>query len=150
MRNTTVLLAGLFGLALPAIASANATFVAPLSGAEQVPPLDTQARGNAIVKVRGEEMSYQLIVAGLRDVVASHIHCGAEGVNGPIGVTLYAGTPTTLNGILAQGPILMPDPGNACGWEDLSAVIGAIEAGDAYVNVHTLANLPGEIRGQLR
>lgn len=150
MRKPIALIAGIIGVALPAMAAASGTFVAPLSGAEQVPPADTQARGNAVVKVRGEGMSYTLITAGLRDVVASHIHCGAVGVNGPIGVTLFAGPPTTLNGILAQGPILMPDSGNACGWTDLFDVIAAIESGDTYVNVHTLSNLPGEIRGQLR
>jgi hypothetical protein len=31
----------------------------------------------------------------------------------------------------------------------MSALIDAIESGNAYVNVHTVAHPPGEIRGQL-
>jgi hypothetical protein len=137
-------------LALSGPATANDTFVAPLNGAEQVPPFETQARGNAIVKVRADGMSYQLIVAALQNIVAAHIHCAPVGLNGPIGVTLFAGSPVTVSGILAQGPILAPDAGNACGWMDVADVTAALQSGDTYVNVHTLQSLPGEVRGQLR
>ena len=47
-----------------------------------------------------------------------------------------------------QGEVA-PNVDNACGWLDNFDVIDAIEAGVAYVNVHTLQNLAGEIRGQL-
>jgi hypothetical protein len=50
---------------------------------------------------------------------------------------------------LAQETITSPDDGNACGWQSLADVIAAIEAGDAYVNVHTTTVPSGEIRGQL-
>jgi hypothetical protein len=30
------------------------------------------------------------------------------------------------------------------------AIVNAMEKGDAYVNVHTKKNLPGEIRGQIK
>jgi hypothetical protein len=49
-----------------------------------------------------------------------------------------------------QGPIADVNSGNACGWADLEDLVAAMGSGDTYVNVHTLANLPGEIRGQLR
>jgi hypothetical protein len=55
-----------------------------------------------------------------------------------------------MSGTLAQGPILAPDTNNACGWLDLADVIDALDSGDTYVNVHTLQNLPGEIRGQVQ
>ena len=42
-----------------------------------------------------------------------------------------------MNGTLAEGTITAPDPGNACGWVDLAAVLAAIGSGDTYVNVHT-------------
>jgi len=43
----------------------------------------------------------------------------------------------TVNGTLAQGTITAPDPGNACGWTDLAAVVAALQSGNTYVNVHT-------------
>ena len=46
-------------------------------------------------------------------------------------------------------PLADVDSGNGCGWADLADLVAAMASGDTYVNVHTLANLPGEIRGQL-
>jgi hypothetical protein len=41
------------------------------------------------------------------------------------------------------------DPGNACGWEDLVDVLGAMATGGAYVNIHTTQHPGGEVRGQV-
>ena len=35
------------------------------------------------------------------------------------------------------------------GLTDVSAIISLLESGNAYINVHTLQSLPGEIRGQV-
>jgi hypothetical protein len=142
----TVLAIGTLALATNASAG---NFVTHLSGAAQVPPVETQAQGQAVLNERGGELSYKLIVANLENVVAAHIHCAPADQNGPVGVTLFAGVPTTINGILAQGPILAPDAGNACGWAGVEDVIDALGSGNTYVNVHTLEHLPGEIRGQI-
>ncbi|MGH2628597.1 MAG: CHRD domain-containing protein, partial [Anaerolineales bacterium] len=116
-------------------------FVAPLSGGEEVPPRDTNARGSAFLQLNqeGTELSYQLNVANIENVFAAHIHCGAAGVAGPVGVTLFVGTPGggRVDGVLAQGVITAADAGNACGWTDLAQVVAAMRSGDAYVNVHT-------------
>ena len=127
-------------------------FVAQLSGDEEVPApaVDTLAVGNAIFKFRGEGLSYKLIVANIDNVVAAHIHCAPVGSAGSVGVTLFASAPVSFNGILASGPILAPNVGNACGWLDVEDIIDALLSGDTYVNVHTLQSLSGEIRGQIR
>ncbi|MFZ5654398.1 MAG: CHRD domain-containing protein [Pseudomonadota bacterium] len=125
-------------------------FVAHCNGDAEVPPVDTAGQCQAVFKVRGDTLDYLLVVANVREVVAAHIHCAPEGVDGPIGVTLYGGAPVSTSGILAQGPILAPDVGNACGWVELADVIAALAAGDTYVNVHTVANPGGEVRGQVR
>jgi hypothetical protein len=135
---------------LPSTASAGVNFVASLSGDEEVPPVETQATGVAKFKLREEGLVFKVNVANIEDVVASHIHCGAVGVNGPVGVTLFAGGPVSVNGTLAEGVITAPDEDNECGWTDLEAVVAALESGDAYVNVHTVANPGGEIRGQVK
>jgi hypothetical protein len=135
---------------LPSTVAAATNFAAPMSGDEEVPPVETQARGVAKFKLREEGLVFKVNVANIEDVVASHIHCGAVGVNGPIGVTLFAGGPVSVNGTLAKGVITAPDEGNECGWTDLEAVVAALESGDTYVNVHTVANPGGEIRGQVK
>jgi hypothetical protein len=135
---------------LPSTVSAGTNFVATMSGDEEVPPVETQARGVAKFKLRDEGLVFKVNVANIEDVVASHIHCGAVGVNGPIGVTLFAGGPVSPNGTLAKGVITAPDEDNGCGWTDLDAVVAALESGNTYVNVHTVANPGGEIRGQVK
>jgi CHRD domain len=166
MRRTTVLV-GMLALGLLAVAPAaraGDNFVATLSGGQEVPPRDTQARGVATFKLRadGTALRFKLNVANIDNVVAAHIHCGAVGVNGPVGVTLFMGAPAggRVNGTLAEGPITAPDPGNGCGWADLAAVLAAMGSGNTYVNVHTNDGIPqvdtgpgdfpgGEIRGQV-
>jgi hypothetical protein len=157
MRKTIALgvavaLAGIGGLAATTNAGSFGAFQSQLTGAESVPgPVDTAAVGNAVVTVTPNGVRYTLVVNNAVAIVAAHIHCAPVGAAGPVGVTLFAGSPVTMNGILAQGPIVGPDgPPNGCDWETLDDVIAAMESGDTYVNVHTLANLPGEIRGQLQ
>lgn len=127
-------------------------FGAHLSGDDEVPPVDTQAQGQATFGASQDEseISFKLKVANIEDVVAAHIHCAPAGVNGPVGVTLFSGGPVSPDGSLAEGTITAPDPGNGCSWSNLEAVLGAIRNGNAYVNVHTLANPAGEIRGQIQ
>jgi len=146
-------------------ATAGDNFVAVLSGADEIPARDTQARGVATVKLRddGAALLFKINVANLENAAAAHIHCGTDVVNGPVGVTLFAGTPGggLVNGTLAEGTVTAPDAGNACGWTDLAAVLAALESGNTYVNVHTNDGVPptntgpgdfpgGEIRGQVR
>lgn len=165
----TLLVVILAILAMYGVASANPpeskNFVATLSGGQEVPARETRARGNAIFHLSpdGSQLEYQLIVANIDNPFASHIHCGAPGVNGPVGVTLFLGTPGSgrADGILAEGTKTAPDPGNACGWTTLAEVVAAMRSGNAYVNVHTNdgINPPntgpgdfpgGEIRGLVR
>jgi hypothetical protein len=154
-------------LALTSIAATpalNRNFVAPLSGDQEVPARDTHATGNAVFHIRagGSELDYKLIVANIENVFAAHIHCGAAGVNGPVGVTLFSGSPGSgrVNGIIARGTITAPNPGNGCGWADMDDVLDAMRSGDTYVNVHTNDGMGGpdtgpgdfpggEIRGQI-
>ena len=153
-------------LVTASVASASSTnFVAPLNGGEEVPPRDTNARGVATFKLSsdGTALDYKVNVANIENVFAAHIHCGAVGVNGPVGVTLFMGTPGggRIDGTLAEGTITAPDPGNGCGWADLDAVLAAIASGNTYVNVHTNDGVAptntgpgdfpgGEIRGQVK
>jgi hypothetical protein len=154
---------GLLAVAPAALAGDN--FVATLSGDQEVPARDTQAVGVATFKLRedGAALEFKVNVANIDNAFAAHIHCGAVGVNGPVGVTLFGGSAGggAVNGTLAEGTVTAPDPGNACGWADLAAVLAAMGSGGTYVNVHTNDGVAppntgpgdfpgGEIRGQVR
>ena len=145
--------------------SAPMNFLALLSGAEEAPARDTLARGAAVFQSNpdGTVLGFRLIVANIENVVAAHIHCGAPGVNAPVGVNLFVGGAPgsgAFNGVLAEGVITGPNPGNGCGWMTLQDVVDAILSGGAYVNVHTNDGVDpsntgpgdfpgGEIRGQV-
>jgi hypothetical protein len=143
-----------------AFAGSNRNFRASLKGRNEVPPVDTNAQGQAILKVSKDETSvdYKLIVANIEDVTQAHIHCGAEGVNGPVVVFLFgfvAGG-VDVNGVLSEGSFtnanILPRPDSPeCpgGVANLDDLLAKIRSGDAYVNVHTVAWPGGEIRGQL-
>ena len=145
-----------------AIASAaheDRNFKARLSGDEEVPAVDTDARGGAKFKLGkdGDELRFKLRAAKIEDVAVAHIHCGAEGVNGPIAVFLFSGPVVTPHGILSEGTltaadlIALPDspacPGGIATFDEL---IAKMRSGGAYVNVHTVVNPGGEIRGQVQ
>ncbi|KCZ70399.1 CHRD domain-containing protein [Candidatus Methanoperedens nitroreducens] len=148
-------------LIAPAISAStvpdNRNFATHLSGDKEVPPVDTQAQGQAHFKLSkdGTELSYKLNVANIEDVSMAHIHLGAEGVNGPIVVWLYPDTPPPVlipgrfSGVLAEGTITADDLVGPLEGQSLSELIDAMSAGETYVNVHTEQNPAGEIRGQV-
>jgi CHRD domain len=161
----TILLTSLLVLALASSATAGESFVATLSGDDEVPARATPATGVAKFKLRedGTVLLYKINVENIENVVAAHIHCAPAGVNGPVGVTLFGGAPGggPVSGTLAEGTITTADPGNACGWTDLASILAAINSGATYVNVHTNDGVAptntgpgdfpgGEIRGQVR
>ena len=128
----------------------------PMSGDEEVPPVDTRARGvvNFTLSEDGTRLDYRLIVANLENVTQAHIHIAPKGVNGPVVVFLFgfvAGG-VTENGVLAEGTItaanLIPRPAIGFG-ATMAELVAAIRNGNAYANAHTVAFPGGEIRGQI-
>lgn len=133
-------------------------FRAHLSGGEEAPPVATQAQGQAIFKLStdGNALHYKLIVANLVDTGQAHIHFGMAGINGPVIALLYPDTsspvliPGRFNGVLATGTITAEDLIGPMAGQTIADLVIQINAGNTYVNVHTVANPTGEIRGQIR
>ena len=141
-------------------------FSAKLSGANEVPVRATDAVGKALFRLSddGTELSYRLIVDGINNVVAAHIHIGPEGVNGPVvlflaGPLAAGGGPS--NGILSEGTATAANLVGPLAGQSLSVLVASMRSGGAYVNVHTndgidptntgAGDFPGgEIRGQIR
>ena len=137
-----------------ASAQQRVTLTAMLGGNKEVPGVTTGAHGVATVTVdRGAgRIDYQIDIFNLpTGIVASHIHVGAEGVNGPV----IFGFPVAavgqsgafqLKGSLSSSEL---QPRDALGIRTFDDAAFAIASGTAYVNVHTQAFQGGEIRGQL-
>lgn len=135
------------------VAAQPTVFTAQLSGAQEVPPVNTLARGAAtfVLNPDGTALSYRLIVANIENVQAAHIHLAPAGVNGPVVAFLFgfvAPTPR-VNGVLAEGTITSANLIGPLLGHPLSDLIAAMEAGSTYADVHTTAFLAGEIRGQI-
>ena len=131
-----------------------AEFEAALTGDQEVPPVETDMRGDVEIEVENSRLDVELSISNnMHDIFAAHIHCAPPGENGPVGVTLFMGSFTEESGVLIDRDITTPDADNACGWMDIDDVVAAMESGNAYVNVHTTAEsggVPsGEIRGDL-
>lgn len=133
------------------------SFRAHLSGAEEVPAVETRATGQAVFRLSkdGTELSYRLMVANIEDVMMAHIHLAPAGENGPVVVWLYPdGPPPQLiegrfSGVLATGTITEADLVGLLSDGTMEDLVEELRSGGAYVNVHTEANPGGEIRGQI-
>jgi hypothetical protein len=162
MRKLTMFLAVMMLIAVSSAGAAahghNRHFVAPLSGSQEVPPVDTNARGVATFELSkdGTELSYRLIVANIENVTMAHIHLAPAGQNGPVVVWLYPeGPPPQLipgrtNGVLATGAITSNDLVGPLVGASLDDLLDEMRDGNTYVNVHTNQFPGGEIRGQIR
>ena len=114
----------------------------------------TRARGEAtfILNADGSGPIFRLIVANIEAVTQSHIHLAPAGANGGVVAFLFGFAPegVTVNGTLAQGILTDSDLIGALTGMTIDDLIVEIEAGNAYVNVHTQSFVSGEIRGQIR
>ncbi len=122
---------------------AAAYFVAPLSGASEIPPVRTGASGMMILEVNSSSAIGTGSVMNLSSPVATdiaggaHIHLGYAGQNGPVS-TLLGFNPD--NGIFTAGDNSFSITE---GWGD------TLRMRRYYVNVHTENTPSGEVRGQL-
>jgi CHRD domain len=127
----------------------------PLTGDESVPAVTTSASGTAIIMIEagptGFNISYEIDVTNIVDVTAAHIHLGAKGANGPVIVPLFTGPqkPGSFTGVLAQGTITEADLTGPMAGKTFQDLAASVLGGQTYVNVHTVKNPNGEIRGQI-
>lgn len=137
----------------------SATFSADLTGGAEVPPVETNAGGQATFEVsaNGSEVHFEVYIDCIRNVNQGHIHLGSEDDNGPVVVWLYqqeTQEPETIEGlsrefVLAEGTLTEDDLVGDFEGESLEALAQAMAEEGAYVNIHSEQNPDGEIRGQI-
>jgi hypothetical protein len=130
------------------------SFHSKLIGNEEVPSVKTTANGDVKFELisEGKELRYKLHVQDIENPTAAHIHRGMKGKNGPPLVTLFSGPKKEgkFSGDLAEGTVSAKDLMTDLKGKSIEELVQIIKSGDAYVNVHTIANPDGEIRGQLK
>ena len=134
-------------------------FLAPLSGNQEVPPVNTPASGSASFAYDPERSAlvYALLVSEIENVTQAHIHVGVPGENGEVVAWLYPGpeeqSPQLIegrfDGLLQRGEITGDQLVGPLGGEPIGALLSLMVDGETYVNVHTEQNPPGEIRGRI-
>jgi hypothetical protein len=107
-----------------------------LTGAEEVPPVNTQASGVSRIAVIGDKTLIGTVEISNLNATAAHIHQAPRGQNGPVIIPL-----------VKTGENVWSVPGNTV---LTSAQFDAYRSGNLYVNVHSAANPNGEIRAQLK
>jgi hypothetical protein len=115
------------------------TYCADLRGAGPgSDALDPDARGSARLEVGGASIRFHIETsANLGKVVATHLHQGAAGVNGPMAIELNPG----FTGEVLDGSVPVES--------DLAARVLA-NPSQYYVKLHSLKFPGGAIRGQLQ
>jgi len=171
IRRIIFVAAAVVSLAITVTAFAESlNFGAHLSGDQEVPANNSLAQGQALFQLSddGTVLHYKLIAANIRNAFMAHIHMAPAGANGGIVVWLFPSTAVApgplgagrTDGVLAEGTITAANLVGALAGHPLSDLVAAIQAGNAYVNVHTndgvapantgAGDFPGgEVRGQL-
>ncbi|SIR13492.1 CHRD domain-containing protein [Pontibacter lucknowensis] len=115
-----------------------------LTGANEVPPVNTQATGTfrGTYNMDTKVINYTITFQGITPT-AMHFHRGAVGVAGPITIPINPGTdPYSSN-----NPYLSPLVGAT---PPLTATQEAeLLAGEWYINIHSSQYPDGELRGQI-
>ena len=117
------------------LSSLAADMALKLSGAQEVPPVTTNAAATGNISIADNGMVSGAITTTGIDATAAHIHEGAVGKNGGVIVPLVKSGAT------------FSVPPNA---KLTDAQMKAFKAGDLYVNVHSAAHPDGELRAQLK
>ena len=146
-------------LAWSAQLSAATIYNATLSGATEVPPTGSTATGSATLTLSGDSLTVVESFSGLigGPASAAHIHCCTlPGANAPVAIpftnfpvatsgtytnTFDLASTTTYTASFLNGS----GGGTAAGAE--AVVITALNAGEAYLNIHTSTFPGGEIEG---
>ncbi|MFO1434386.1 MAG: CHRD domain-containing protein [Candidatus Competibacteraceae bacterium] len=153
-------------LAVPAAHAVPITYIASLSGANENPANASLGTGSAavILDTDADTLNIQVTFSGLTGTTtAAHIHCcvappGNVGVatqtptftGFPLGVTsgTYNNSFNTALATTFNTTFINNNGGTVAGAED--ALAAGLNAGTAYLNIHTTAFPGGEIRGFLQ
>jgi hypothetical protein len=142
------------GSALAQENEAHPTFVAEMTGFEEVPGASTLAKGYAGIQFSQDRnrVYYSITLTDASTPIqAGHLHLAPRGEAGPIVVTLCSAdtTPCQTEGMVAQGSFTADQFSGPFQNDNLQRLLAEAQSGMVYVNVHSTKFPSGEARGQL-
>jgi hypothetical protein len=133
-----------------------------LVGANENPPVVTDASGNFRAEIFPDQIAFRLRYGELEgNVTQAHLHVGNPGINGDIVVFLCANDPIVPPAPAPECPVsgvledviepddVLEDPGGVLEAGDLEGLTRLIRQGAVYANVHSNLHPGGEVRGQM-
>jgi hypothetical protein len=146
-------------LAAPMTHSQTERFSASLSGAEEVPPINTAGTAAFEMTIQQGTITFSLTFSDLSSPLSvAHLHFAPSKVAGGVMIFLCGGggqpacpaaTEGTITGTITAANVTGPG-GQGIAPGDLDSALEAVRDGLAYANMHTANFGGGEIRGQVR
>jgi hypothetical protein len=134
-------------------------FTATLSGANEVPPINTAGAGNFEMTKQQGMITFSLDFSDLSSTLTvAHLHFAPTKVAGGVMIFLCGGggqpdcpaaTEGTITGTITAANVTGPTT-QGIDEGDLDSALDAVRTGLSYVNMHTTNFAGGEIRGQVR
>jgi len=120
-------------------------FEAWLVGANEIPAVMSPGSGGVLALLMGDQLT---VAGGFRNLgsafntdIGAHLHLGAANENGPVDIALET--------MADEGGLGGSFPASGNTFTLTAAQRDALFEGRYYVNVHTVDNPPGELRGQV-
>jgi hypothetical protein len=146
-------------LVAPVAHSQTKRLSASLSGANEVPPINSAGTADFQMSIQPGAINFSLSFADLSSpLIVAHLHFAPSKVAGGVMIFLCGGggqpaCPATTSGNITgtitaanvTGPV-----GQGINPTDLDSALEAVRAGLSYANMHTTNFTGGEIRGQVR
>ena len=134
-----------------AAALAQDKYFARVSGHQEVPSVASLAEAGVQVQLSNDTLfviaaDTLTLTSAIDPAIGVHIHTGYAGENGPVAIglpydNLEVGAVRTALATLRDTAIKLPRA-------DVDALRAALDAGRAYINIHTFNYPGGEVRGQ--
>ena len=131
--------------------SENDRYFTPLTGMEEVPPVNTNSTGIALFDLLDNHINFKVNVTMLENIKSAHIHLGEFGQNGEIIVSLLnSSSPINIhNGTLVKGQLIATDLVGSLKGKTINDLGKLFNSTKTYLNIHTKQYPNGEIRGQI-
>ena len=146
-------------VAAPVVNPHTERFSARLSGANEVPPINSAGTGDFDMTIQGDTISFSLTFSGLSsNLTLAHLHFAPTKVAGGVMIFLCGGgnqpacpaaTSGTITGTITAANVTGPT-GQGIAVGDLDSALEAVRDGLSYANMHTVNFGGGEIRGPVR
>ena len=146
-------------LATPAVHSQTERFSASLSGANEVPPINSAGTGNFEMTIQPGAITFSLDFSDLSSTLTvAHLHFAPSKVAGGVMIFLCGGggqpacpaaTSGTITGTITAANVTGPG-GQGIAAGDLDSALAAVGDDLSYANMHTTMFPGGEIRGNVQ